>query len=480
MDDMSQNLNFALRREKIRSHQNLVISNIDHSDMNIICSSSIAKSLNNLVSRRPQERERSNTLTEDNPSVVALEEPSPLRPYPDFFKERPPLENGMNYLFEREGQTGLSEPRSEMRVNTGRWSAEEHQKFVEAMFLYGNEWKRVQQHIKTRSSTQARSHAQKFFIRLRKRFFEDTEEEDGRPVTRNERVFNWIKENVNWETIHKVARISGPNRETFSSDPLGSNEHFLNDRKDKLCKIILNLLSNSSKSKKKAFSKDSDDCESHQSVPMGDSARPTNNLPFYNNFASLPNSGMMPTCNTTPIINYSNILTEGRRLEEAAGSSLVPNYYNPNTNSYISIVTINLGCGKGEGDKEAANIIKNVNKDVNNNLNGMEPIKMGCSRADCKEDHFKDYINRRMPTKFVKTKTVMGNNIVSTGNFNIVNGNFNSVSCEKDPEKEKEKEVEKDPFKLTFEENINLTPAHCENDFCTINFNLDLDHFFNN
>jgi hypothetical protein len=35
--------------------------------------------------------------------------------------------------------------------------------------LYGKEWKRVQEHVITRTSTQARSHAQKFFNKLEKR-----------------------------------------------------------------------------------------------------------------------------------------------------------------------------------------------------------------------------------------------------------------------------------------------------------------------
>lgn len=52
---------------------------------------------------------------------------------------------------------------------SGRWSHEEHQKFVEAIFIYGNDWKIVQKHICTRTSTQARSHAQKFLIRLKKK-----------------------------------------------------------------------------------------------------------------------------------------------------------------------------------------------------------------------------------------------------------------------------------------------------------------------
>lgn len=50
----------------------------------------------------------------------------------------------------------------------GRWTEREHLLFLEGIMLYQNEWKNVQNHIKTRSATQARSHAQKFFIKMRK------------------------------------------------------------------------------------------------------------------------------------------------------------------------------------------------------------------------------------------------------------------------------------------------------------------------
>ena len=52
--------------------------------------------------------------------------------------------------------------------NIGRWTEEEHQKFIEGILEYGNDWKNVQQVVITRSSTQARSHAQKFVLSLRK------------------------------------------------------------------------------------------------------------------------------------------------------------------------------------------------------------------------------------------------------------------------------------------------------------------------
>lgn len=53
--------------------------------------------------------------------------------------------------------------------NKGRWTLDEHLRFVEALQIYGKEWKLVQEHVGTRSSTQARSHAQKFFVKLDKR-----------------------------------------------------------------------------------------------------------------------------------------------------------------------------------------------------------------------------------------------------------------------------------------------------------------------
>lgn len=52
--------------------------------------------------------------------------------------------------------------------NSGRWSDEEHLKFIEGIVEYGNDWKKVQKLIKTRSSTQARSHAQKYFSQIKK------------------------------------------------------------------------------------------------------------------------------------------------------------------------------------------------------------------------------------------------------------------------------------------------------------------------
>ena len=52
-------------------------------------------------------------------------------------------------------------------VNEGRWSYEEHIKFIEGIVQYGKNWKNVQKYVGSRTSAQARSHAQKFFLKLK-------------------------------------------------------------------------------------------------------------------------------------------------------------------------------------------------------------------------------------------------------------------------------------------------------------------------
>ena len=49
----------------------------------------------------------------------------------------------------------------------GRWSEEEHDKFLEGLVLYGIKWKNFKQLIKSRSLNQIRSHAQKFYLKMK-------------------------------------------------------------------------------------------------------------------------------------------------------------------------------------------------------------------------------------------------------------------------------------------------------------------------
>ena len=55
--------------------------------------------------------------------------------------------------------------------NNGRWGKEEQKLFAEAVLIYRNDWKKIQNHISSRNITQVRSHAQKFLMKLKENQF---------------------------------------------------------------------------------------------------------------------------------------------------------------------------------------------------------------------------------------------------------------------------------------------------------------------
>ena len=57
--------------------------------------------------------------------------------------------------------------------NSGRWGKEEHVRFLQGCLQYGNNWKKVETYVKTRTSTQIRSHAQKYLKKLDKKYLQN-------------------------------------------------------------------------------------------------------------------------------------------------------------------------------------------------------------------------------------------------------------------------------------------------------------------
>ena len=52
-------------------------------------------------------------------------------------------------------------------MNEGRWAEEEHDKFLDGIAKYGINWKKVKTMINSRTPVQVRSHAQKFYYKLK-------------------------------------------------------------------------------------------------------------------------------------------------------------------------------------------------------------------------------------------------------------------------------------------------------------------------
>ena len=51
--------------------------------------------------------------------------------------------------------------------NNGKWTQEEHERFLHGIEIHGNRWRKVMDCVKTRDCAQIRSHAQKYFRRQR-------------------------------------------------------------------------------------------------------------------------------------------------------------------------------------------------------------------------------------------------------------------------------------------------------------------------
>ena len=125
----------------------------------------------------------------------------------------------------------------------GRWLIDEHQRFIDGVIKYGNNWRQVQKYVGTRSGTQTRSHAQKFFEKLKRSKIFKTEKYD---FSRNSlKLLHDIMANLSEkeyeQTLKKLHSL------TYRVDMKSDNEDSeLNENKEKNEDVILfNNMNNS-------------------------------------------------------------------------------------------------------------------------------------------------------------------------------------------------------------------------------------------
>ena len=86
--------------------------------------------------------------------------------------------------------------------NGGRWNKDEQLRFAEAVFLYGIEWKKIQNHVSSRNLTQVRSHAQKFLMKLKETaFYKNLNIDLNLCWTK---VMNYLRDNIENDVLKEV------------------------------------------------------------------------------------------------------------------------------------------------------------------------------------------------------------------------------------------------------------------------------------
>lgn len=84
----------------------------------------------------------------------------------------------------------------------GRWSMMEHVRFLEALKNHGKNWKKVEEYVATRTSTQARSHAQKFFAN----------------IIKHNMTMEAFLDNISHETLNQLRKIAQKGSDKHGED----------------------------------------------------------------------------------------------------------------------------------------------------------------------------------------------------------------------------------------------------------------------
>ena len=156
--------------------------------------------------------------------------------------------------------------------SNGRWTKEEHNKFIEGIIKYGSDWKKIQKHVSTRTSTQARSHAQKFLLKLRNNeFLKKTNIDLSLSWAK---VIQLIKNSFSDDVLYKVLKDSSFNKKK------GKKKYLKKIKCDNKLNTLLNV-NNNENEKELNFDDDVFFSTSDYSNSLDDNKENINNFLFY-------------------------------------------------------------------------------------------------------------------------------------------------------------------------------------------------------
>ena len=348
------------------------------------------------------------------------------------------------------------------KFKEGPWTNEEHEKFIEGILKYGNQWKNVQLLIQTRSSTQIRSHAQKFFKKIKNVIKKQKENIDI-----NEKIklvntifniilpnkankFNKIKKKKLLNTIYSnINSDKNLDLKFISEVDLDELEKFNNENNDikKNNNISLNLFNSNSKKKlnkknvligeKRNFDEAIESKDKILSFKKEENARSSFDLYFYK-FNDIDNNDYLN--------KFFGIYENDITIQRNDNNNNINNIYEKNyiTNNFINITN---------------NIINNkivynfFNQEIFNNNSNQDFFNNDKNDSIYNENMQYLFGNSQIQEKFNFNDKSYSNGI----QFNQINWKINS-------ENENENNNEIDPFQLNFKDLSNEKIFNNENE----------------
>ena len=214
---------------------------------------------------------------------------------------------------------------------TGRWKFKEHMLFLEGLDKYGVNWKKICPLIKTRTSNQIRSHAQKFFLKLK----QVKDEQLGIDFTSDN--INSIRDMIN-------------NIKSINSDYdlilvfLYLSEKYVVMKKDKKTikhkKELIIEIDNNSSSDKNTKNENNKDIIINNSNQDIDISNDNNNIFNNNNNISISNNNFMSNIFIPDY--YNNNLFFMNNINNIANTNIYNNFSNNimNQNGLLNSITV--------------------------------------------------------------------------------------------------------------------------------------------
>ena len=144
-----------------------------------------------------------------------------------YTKYHPYMGGNNNYNIENESlELNEDENDNNNNIINGRWSQKEHLLFIKGCLIYNNNWKMVQNYIQTRSCSQIRSHSQKYFYKLNKKYQNNNvakilnQEEINKLINKN-KFSNKDMENAE---MHILTLFNGNKDRTKDKDLIEEND----------------------------------------------------------------------------------------------------------------------------------------------------------------------------------------------------------------------------------------------------------------